>query len=200
MRDLNIGLESPDDDIIELEDIIEMPAGFIDEDQDLDVDVFDLDPDLEPEVENQAQNAARPFVKEKAKRQSSEGQYLLKSFGDEAEEDEKLFEPAVSRLPGKKSKGKTEPQVLKDQESFLDEFMDKPAIAGESLEPAAPKEAPPVSAPIPPAVDLSQVAEELIAQLESRLQQHIQAIVESRLPELVRSIINEEVEKLKKEL
>jgi hypothetical protein len=198
MRDLNIALESPDDDIIELEDIIEMPAGFIDEDEDLDVNVFDLDPDLAPEEENQAQNAARPFVKEKAKRQSSEGQDLLKSFGDE--EDEKLFEPAVSRLPGKKSKGKAEPPVSKDQESFLDEFMDKAAIAEESVEPAAPKEAPPVSAPIPPAVDLSKVAEELIAQMESRLQQHIQAMVESRLPELVRSIINEEVEKLKKEL
>jgi hypothetical protein len=200
MRDLNIALESPDDDIIELEDIIEMPAGFIDEDEDLEVDVFDLDPDLEPELENHAENAARPFVKEKAQRQSSEGQDLLKSFGDEAEEDEKLFEPAVSRLPGKKSKGKAEPQVFKDQESFLDEFMDKLATADESLESAASKAAAPMSAPIPPAVDLSQVAEELIARIESRLQQHIQVMVESRLPDLVRSIINEEVEKLKKEL
>ena len=62
MRDLNIELESPDDDIIELEDIIEMPSGFIDEDEDLDVDVFELDPDLEPEPESHAQKSARPLM------------------------------------------------------------------------------------------------------------------------------------------
>jgi len=195
MRDLNIALESPDDDIIELEDIIEMPSGFIDEDEDLDVNVFDLDPDLEPEAENHA----RPFVKEMAQRQSSEGQDLLKSFGDEGEEDAKLFEPVESKLPGKKSKGKAEPQVIKDKESFLDEFMDKTANVDESFKPAASKAAAPASVPIAPAPDLSQVAEELIGRIESRLQQHIQVMVESRLPDLVRSIINEEVEKLKKE-
>ena len=200
MRDLNIALESPDDDIIDLEDIIEMPAGFIDEDEDLAVDVFKLDSDLEPEPENLAQKAARPFMKEQAQRQSSEGQDLLKSFGDEAEEDEDLFEPVASGRPGKKSMGKAEPQVFEDQGSLLDEFMDKPAIADESIESAASKAAAPMSAPTPPAADLSQVAEELIGRIESRLLQHIQVMVESRLPDLVRSIINEEVEKLKKQL
>jgi hypothetical protein len=199
MRDLNIELESPDDDIIELEDIIEMPSGFIDEDEDLDVDVFELDPELEPEPENHAQKSARPLMKEQAQRQSSEGQDLLESFGDEADEDEKLFEPVASKPPGKKSKGIAEQQVFEDKESFLDEFMDKPAIANESSEPAASKAAAPTIVPIPPAADLSQVAEELIGRIESRLQQHIQVMVESRLPDLVRSIINEEVEKLKKE-
>ncbi len=199
MRDLNIALESPDDDIIELEDIIEMPAGFIDEDEDLE-DVFKLDPDLEAEPENHAQKAARPFMKEQAQRLSPEGQDLLESFGDQEEEDDKLFEPVASKRPGKQSKGADEPQVFEDKESFLDEFMDKAAIAHESSAPAASKAAAPISAPIPPAADLSQVAEELIGRIESRLQQHIQVMVESRLPELVRSIINEEVEKLKKEL
>jgi hypothetical protein len=198
MRDLNDPLESPDDDIIELEDIIEMPAGFIDEEEDLD-DVFKLEPDLEPEPEKHAQKAVRPFMKEPAQGQSSKVQDLLQSFDHEAEEDEKLFEPVASRLPGKKSKGSAEPQVFEEKESFLDEFIDKPAIADESLESAASKAAAPISAPIPPAADLSQVAEELIGRIESRLQQHIQVMVESRLPELVRSIINEEVEKLKKE-
>jgi len=161
MRDLNIALESPDDDIIELEDIIEMPSGFIDEDEDLDVNVFDLDPDLEPEAENHA----RPFVKEMAQRQSSEGQDLLKSFGDEGEEDAKLFEPVESKLPGKKSKGKAEPQVIKDKESFLDEFMDKTANVDESFKPAASKAAAPASVPIAPAPDLSQVSEVHIGRL-----------------------------------
>lgn len=200
MKDLDMAREGPDDDIIDLDDIIEMPSGFIDEDEDLDVDLFKLDPDLELEPENLAQKTARPFMNEQAQRQSSSGQDLLEAFGDEAEEDEKLFEPVPSRRPGKKAKERAEPQVFEDEESFLDEFMDKTANGDESFKPAASKAAAPVSVPIAPAPDLSQVAEELIGRLESRLQQHIQAIVESSLPDLVRSIINEEVQKLKKEL
>lgn len=200
MRDLNIAGESPDDDIIELDDIIEMPSGFIDEDEDLDVDVFKLDPDLELEPENLGQKAERPLINEQAQKQSSDAQDRLEAFGDEAEEDEKLFEPVPSRRSGKKSKDRAESQGFEDKESFLDEFMDKTANVDESFKPAASKAAAPASVPIAPAPDLSQVAEELIGRLESRLQQHIQAIVESRLPDLVRSIINEEVQKLKKEL
>ena len=207
MRDLNIAREGPDDDIIDLEDIIEMPAGPIDEDEDLDldVDVFELDSDLEPEPERPAQRPsqrpARPLTKQQAKGQGSDVEDLLKSFDDEPEEDEELFEPVALKGPRKKSTGRAEPQVSEDEdeESLLDEFMDKPAIANESSEPAASKAAAPTIVPIPPAADLSQVAEELIGRIESRLQQHIQVMVESRLPDLVRSIINEEVEKLKKE-
>jgi hypothetical protein len=240
MRDLNMAREGADDDIIELEDIIEMPAGPIDEDEDLDldIDVFELDSDLEPEPERPAQKPGRPFTKQQAQGQSSEGEDLLKSFDDEPEEDEKLFEPVTSRGPRKKSIGRAEPQVFEDEESLLDEFMDKPAmpetgmrteekadlgekaaaatkVAGEvrsdeveseaaipdeSFESAASKAAAPVSAPIAPAADLSQVAEELIGRIESRLEEHIRVMVESRLPDLVRSIISEEVEKLKKEI
>ncbi len=246
MRDLNMALEGPDDDIIDLEDIIEMPAGPIDEDEDLDLDgdVFEFDSDLEPEPEKPAQKLAqrpaRPFMKEQAQGQSSEVEDLLKSFDDEPEEDEKLFDPVASRGPRKKSIGRAEPQVFEDEEeeSLLDEFMDKPAmpetgmrkeqkaglgekaavatkaarevrsaevepeaaIPDESFGSAASKGAAPVSAPVVPAADLSQVAEELIGRIESRLEQHIQAMVESRLPDLVRSIISEEVEKLKNEL
>jgi hypothetical protein len=240
MRDLNIAFEGSDDDIIELEDIIEMPAGPIDEDEDLDLDadVFALDSDREPEPEKPAQKAARPFMREQTRGQSPEVEDLLKAFEDEPEEDDKLFEPAASGRPEKESMGRAEPTVLEDEESLLDEFMDEPATSGtgmrteeeadlkqkvaaamkaaretrsaevesdaaipdESSESAAPKAAVPMSAPIPSAADLSQVAEELIGIIEFRLQEHMQAMVESRLPDLVRSIIIEEVEKLKKEL
>ncbi len=200
MRDLNITSDGPDDDIIDLEDIIEMPSGFIDEDEDLEVDVFKLEPDLELESEDLAQEGPRPFMDEQAQSQSSGGQDLLEAFGDEAEEDEKLFEPVPSRRTAKKSKGRAEPELFEEKESFLDEFMDKTANADEPLKPAASKAAAPISAPVAPAVNLSQVAEELIGQIESSLQRHLQAMVESRLPDLVRSIINEEVQKLKKEL
>ena len=240
MRDLNMALEGSDDDIIDLEDIIEMPAGAIDEDEDLDLDVdlFELDADREPEPERPAQKPARPLMKEQAQGRSSEGKDLLKSFDDEPEEDEKLFESVASTGPRKKSIGRAEPQVFEDEESLLDEFTHQPAmsetgmrteekadlgekaaastkvareagsaeveseaaISDESLGSAASKGAAPVSAPIAPAADLSQVAEELIGRIESRLEEHIRVMVESRLPELVRSVVREEVEKLKKEL
>jgi hypothetical protein len=136
MRDLNIAREGPDDDIIDLEDIIEMPAGPIDEDEDLDldVDVFELDSDLEPEPERPAQRPsqrpARPLTKQQAKGQGSDVEDLLKSFDDEPEEDEELFEPVALKGPRKKSTGRAEPQVSEDEdeESLLDEFMDKPAM------------------------------------------------------------------------
>jgi len=236
MRDLNIEFEGPDDDIIDLEDIIEMPSGPIDEDEDLDLDadMFDVDSNLESEPEK----VARPSMKEQAQGRSPEEEELIKSFDDEPEEDEKLFEPVASRGPEEKSMGDAEPQVFEDDKSLLDEFMDRPAmpetgmgaeekvdlraraaaaikadkearpaeveseaaISDKSFESAESKAAAPMGAPIPPAADLSQVAEELIGRIESRLQEHMRAMVESRLPDLVRSIITEEVEKLKKEL
>src|SRR5208283_2953357 len=124
MRDLNIEFEGPDDDIIDLEDIIEMPSGPIDEDEDLDLDVDMFASDLEAEPGK----AARPLMKEQAQGISSEEEDLLKSFGDEPEEDEKLFEPVASRGPEKKSMEEAESQVFEDEESLLDEFMDKPAM------------------------------------------------------------------------
>jgi len=148
-------------------------------------------------VEQRAQERAVPVDRLGA---DVERQIADEMDEDEAEEDEKLFEPVPSRRSGKKSKDRAESQGFEDKESFLDEFMDKTANVDESFKPAASKAAAPASVPIAPAPDLSQVAEELIGRLESRLQQHIQAIVESRLPDLVRSIINEEVQKLKKEL
>ncbi len=232
MRDLNIESESPDDDddIIDLEDIIEMPDKPIDEDEDLDLDVeiFDVDSHLEPKAEKAAQQAAQP-MKEQPQMPGFGKEDLLKSFGDEPEEDDTLFEIAESRGVGKTHEVRAERQVFDDEAgSVLEELMDKPATPGtgdrvvaatkaakkarsaqlepgaaisdESLASAPSKAAAPMSAPIPPPADLSQTAEELVGRIESRLQEHIRVMVESRLPDLVRSIINEEVEKLKKEI
>jgi len=231
MRDLDIELEGADDDVIDLEDIIEMPDSPIDEDEDLDLDVeiFDVDSDLEPGTEK----AAKPQVKEQPQGLSSEAEDLIKSFGDEPDEEEALFEQPASRGPEKPPSGGGEPQVFdEDEELLLDESMDKPAVhegtAGlkaedaaeltvteetlaDELEPEAllsdesPATAPSpavgsASARIPSSADLSQAAEELVAQIESRLHDHIRVMVESKLPEIVRSIISEEVEKLRKEI
>ncbi|MGA2401464.1 MAG: hypothetical protein ABSG91_07130 [Syntrophobacteraceae bacterium] len=241
MRHLGMGLESQDDEIIDLEDIIEMPAGPIDEDEDLDLDIDILDEDSyhEPEPEKPSKKAARPLMKEQAQERPSEQEDMFKLFGDEPEEDEALFEPVASRAPSRKPMERAEPKLLdKEDESILDEFLDEPgmpepgisakesidlgemaaaatelaeearsarieaepAVSDESLDSVPSQPAAPGPAPIPPPADISQIAEELIGRLESRLQEHIQVMVESRLPGLLRSIIAEELEKLKKEL
>jgi hypothetical protein len=239
MRDLDVEIESSgdDDDIIDLEDIIEMPDSSIDEDEDLDLgaEILDVDSDLEPAPEK----AAQPPMKEQPRDLGSEEEDLIQLVGDESEEDEIVFEPAASRELGKPSMGGGKPQIFdEDVESLLDEFVDEPsmsetmmraeekvdlkagaaasvnipketpisdvepeaAISGESVEATPAADASSISAATPPAVDLSQTAEELIGRIESRLQEHIRVVVESRLPDLVRSIIHEEVERLRKEL
>ena len=238
MRHLDMGLENQDDEIIDLEDIIEMPARPIDEDEDLDleVDILDVDSYPEPEPEKPAKNAVQPLMKEKARGRPSEQEDLFELFDDESGEDEALFEPLTSRGPAKKPLEGAEPKLLdKEEESVLDELLDKlgmpessispkesagpgevaaaatqlveetlsaeiesePAVSDESFESGPAQPAAPGPSPIPPPADVSQIADELIGRLESRLQEHMRVLVESRLPGLLRSIITEELEKLK---
>jgi hypothetical protein len=249
MRDLDIELESQDDDIIELEDIIEMPSRPIDEyeDLDLDVEILDVDSYLEQEPEMPAKKAAQPFMREQAQKHPPKQEDMFEAFDDEAEEDEMLFEPVASGGPAKKTGLRAETKVFdEEKEPVLDDFMDElgmtepgtekradlrrktvetimdaeeilaPAgveselisdesleselISVESLESTLSQPAAPRPTPIPSPADISQIADELIGRLESRLQEHIRITVESSLPDLVRSIISEELEKLKKGL
>jgi hypothetical protein len=128
MRDLDIELESQDDEIIELEDIIEMPARPIDEEEDLDLDVeiLDVDSYLEPEPEKPVRKAAQPFVKEQAQKPPPKQEDMFESFGDELEEDEMLFEPVASRGPAKKTAKRAEAKVFdEEKEPALDDFMEE---------------------------------------------------------------------------
>jgi hypothetical protein len=220
MRDLNIDLENPDDDeIIELEDIIEMPDSPIDEDEDLDLDVV-FDVDKEPVPEPKA--ASRPPVQEQAQMPRPEKEDLIESLGGEPEEEDVLFEPAASGQAEESPPAKGEPLLFDEGgQSLLDELISEPATpvtgmpADAGSEVAAWTELAPDTAggpeslpsrgedlsPAPAGLpDISQTAEELISRIEFRLQEHIRVAVESRLPDVVRSIINEEIEKLKKEL
>ncbi len=239
MRDLDIELESQDDEIIDLEDIIEMPARPIDEDEDLDLDVeiLDADADFEPEPERPARKSQQPAMQERRpKRPIFEEEDLIDSFGEESEEDETLFGPATSgKGAARKTVDRPELDVEldvfgeKDEKAILDELLGEPEMpesgtgeeTGASLleraasamktpeetrsadiesEPAVSKSQGAERTPIQPPADLSKTVEELIDQIESRLQEHIRVMVESRLPDLVRSIIDEELQKLRKEL
>ena len=197
MRDLNVDLQSPDDEVIDLEDIIEMPDSPIDEDEDLDLDVemLDVDSDREP----LPRTAVQPPVEEELQGLGPEEEDLSELMEGEPEEDELLFEPAAPGGLEKPSTGRSEPLLFDDEEaSLLAEAED--AISGEPVATAAAPAKVPAGASIPYDADFSQMAEQLIGQLESRLQEHIRLVVESKLPDIVKLIIYEEIEKLKKEL
>jgi hypothetical protein len=228
MRDLDIELDSQDDEIIDLEDIIEMPDRPIDEDEDLDLDVeiLDVDSDFEPQAQQPPKFSQRS-IKEQAPR--SEEKDLIGEFGDESEDVESLFDELDSAEPPKKTASRAEPKVFdEDESSLIDELMNETGVPdsgkGEARpadlreraaaaikipeearsveiepEPAAAGSLEPELMPVPPPADFSKTAEELIGRIESSLQEHIRVMVESRLPDLVRSIISEEIEKLKKE-
>ncbi len=127
MRDLDIDLESNDDDIIDLEDIIEMPARSIDEDEDLDLDVeiLDADGDLDIEPQTKPANKARqPFMKGPPEPALSEEEELIKSLDQEPEEEEDLFEARPSReAPKEPPARQTGPSIMDDDESLLDDFL-----------------------------------------------------------------------------
>jgi hypothetical protein len=221
MRDLDLELNSQDDEIIDLEDIIEMPDRPIDEDEDLDLDVeiLDVDADFEQQQEPSMKQPARSGEKD-----------LIEVFGDESEDEDALFDQITSKEPATKAADKVQPKVFeKDEASRLDDLLDevgtlepgpvdkknanlkdRAAAAIKIPEEARPADIEPEPASAvsleeertsaPPAVDMSKTAEELMDRIESRLQEHIRALVEWSLPDLVRSIISEEIEKIKKEL
>ncbi|MDR3569133.1 MAG: hypothetical protein P4L43_13980 [Syntrophobacteraceae bacterium] len=118
---LDMQLDEDDDDIIELEDIIEMPDRPIDEDEDLDlgVEIFDVDEELESAPARSAQKPSVGPAKQSGLK--AEEDDLLDSFevdGDEDEED-LLFEPAPSAPKGKPSSQKGQPSELFDEEDLL---------------------------------------------------------------------------------
>ena len=231
-----------DDDIIDLEDIIEMPDRPIDEDEDLDLGILDVSSDFESKTKQPVQAP------------KSEEEDLIGVFDDEVEDAQALFDKIASEEKAKEKRGTAETKIFGDEEeSILDELMDETRIPEPttddekdldlmdeaSMMELMMKEAPPVKPQpevkpqpkveaqpevkpqpnveaqpeppspepldieeliVPPAVDPSKTADELIGRIESHLQEYIRALVESSLPDLVRSIISEEIEKLKQEL
>lgn len=226
VRSLNMQLDGDDDEIIELEDIIEMPDRPIDEDEDLDlgVEIFDVDEELESRPSRSAQKTARGS---ESSRQDEEDD-LLDSLTADADEDELLFDPTASAPQGKGLSEKDQLALFgeeEDEESLLDGLLEESASdsrmdervdlrsRAEAAMRIAEEDRPPEPAPAiadetgaapgaagPSMSEISAVAEELIGRIESSLQEHIRAVVESMLPGLVRSIIDEELAKLKKEL
>ncbi|MGC8493348.1 MAG: hypothetical protein ACP5SH_16595 [Syntrophobacteraceae bacterium] len=229
MSGLDRQLDGDDEEIIDLEDIIEMPDRPIDEEEDLDLDgdIFDVDEELEsPPAVSARKSAGPPPVKGRVQ---TEQEDLLGAFGAETDEEDMLFEPTVSVSNGKPS-GQRAPRPIADEEEdlLLDDLLaesgpadrqegkqsslrERAEAALKFTEEELPEQgfeellaqeevAPPAPVSEASAAEISAMAEELVARIESRLQEHIRAVVESMLPDLVRSILNEEITKLKHEL
>jgi hypothetical protein len=127
MEDLDIEFESQDDEIIDLEDIIEMPARSIDEDEDLDLDVEILDAYGDLDQEPQEMPAPRGGKAHADTSRVQEEDDLIKSLGEETDEEEEgLFEPAAPRKQTRVPVlAKETPLFDEEDEDLLAELMDE---------------------------------------------------------------------------
>ncbi len=139
MQDLDIDLESQDDEIIDLEDIIEMPARSIDEDEDLDLEVEILDVDGDFDQDTRQKPAARGG---KASHEQEEDE-LIKSLGEDSDEEESLFETAVPRKQTRIAAPPKETPIFDEEDEdllaeLMDEAPEEPPIAEPAKEPEKP--------------------------------------------------------------
>lgn len=141
MSDLDIDLEGQDDEIIDLEDIIEMPARSIDEDEDLDLGAeildADADLDLEPEEPLMAKRGKPPLLGKPpvAPPPRDDEEDLLASLEEEPEEEEDLFKSITAREVPKQPARKHEPEP----EAFDDEDLFEPEVVKEVAAPTPAK-------------------------------------------------------------
>jgi hypothetical protein len=129
MRELGMDLDEDDEDIIELEDIIEMPDRPIDEEEDLDLgaDIFDVDDALQSRRERSSRKPVSSMSKER--REEIDDVDLLDSIVSESHDDDRLFEPSASEARAKSPQTKAAPDFAESQEdveSILNGLLDEP--------------------------------------------------------------------------
>lgn len=204
-----------DEDVIDLDDIIELSAEAVDEEEDREVEILDADLDLDfkqPEIsiEPLAQEATDNDFLDKfsfpPERKTEED--LVDSFNLEKAPSEDFLFPFLDERPA----GESREEVM---ESGLKE---RPEGRSDILEPAKEQEGGPgldlpaamISAGKPgdSGTDASAPAgreetgpslDEIVSKIEADLSKALKDLVESRLPEIVRTVLREEIERLKKE-
>ncbi len=156
MRELGMDLDEDDQDIIELEDIIEMPDRPINEEEDLDLgaDIFDVDDALQ----SSSGRSSRKPVGSLSKRgtEGIEDVDLLDSIVSESHADDGLFEPSVSESRGRSAQAKAAPEFAEDQEdveSILNGLLDEP-VGSEPPREAKPDFKTPARAEMEPSADV----------------------------------------------
>ncbi len=129
--DMNIDLQTgdEDDDIIDLEDIIEMPGRAIDEEEDIDMDVeiLDAEPGLvfdSPEKPGKAapQPSSQKDSMDLGMTESEQDAYLLEDFDPDDEED--LFEKMTMPEP-EKEQAEGEPIFDEEDDLLLDDILNE---------------------------------------------------------------------------
>ena len=190
-----IEFDLSDDDteaIIDLEDILEVDeAGFLDdEDQlDLEVEILDADADLDADDLNAGLSDDDEDLLEDD---------FLKEFSAAREEQDGEQDEGLESLEGDESGENV------DFESLLKIEVDEGEEDGEvkDLEPLEEVAAEASLAGLPDGQDEAEPLslEPFVAQIEERLIDAVRRMVEEKLPEIVRALLEEQIEKLKREL
>lgn len=176
--------EADEDDILELDDVLELPEeeSSLDEEMaeaDEDIDLNDLRLDFTARDKGPAEDpliAALTFAESRPK------------TADPARSD-----TAVEAIAQQEAEDFS---IGFDESSFL--LLDqevKPGTAGAAVEPPAEKTVEEVEEVGPKAA-----IEDLVQQIENRLIEAVQQVVEAKLPDIVRTLLQEEIERVKKEL
>lgn len=224
-KELGIELEDDlDEEVIDLEDIVELPDDSEDDDLSLDVELLDVDSDLDlsdmdAKLKGSGSNDVLDddLLKEFSFGESDEkapeappkqdNDILGQGSVDDLLKDFSFSEDADSPFGAASERGSLEDDSKdSDFESLMD--LDKGLFSEPEIEPP-PKvaEKPRIVAPIPVAPPVAAEAfeagapglDEFVIRIEARLEEKIREIIESRLPDIVRNILREEIEKLKRE-
>lgn len=227
-NDLGIELdeELDDDEIIDLEDIVELPEGAEAEDLSLDVELLDVDSDLDlSDLDGKLKGSGGDDILDED---------FLKDFSFGESEEKPAEEPPPAPPPKEDTGGilgqdsvddllkgfsfdeepssgtdsassRTEAVQTDSKEDEFDSlgeldtelFAEPQKPVDPELTPVRPKAAP-VAAPLA-AQPASVELDGFVSQIEAKLVETIREMVESRLPDIVRSVLREEIEKLKRE-
>lgn len=222
--DFDIGDE--EDEILDLEDIFELPDEDGEEDDDLDVEILDADLD-DPDGKSSSEEDDL-FGKDILKgfpldedREDVPGKRSAKASRQEPDEDIlkdlSFLEDLDSDSDGKETKEAADEDILKgfsfeeakpgkdpDLSGNIIDAADLEALLAEVDSPPQ-KEAVPVEAPakIVPAAPIGGAVPEMddfVSRIESKLVETVREIVEASLPDVVRSVLQQEIERLKNEM
>ncbi len=198
-KGLGIDFDDMDDEVIDLEEIVELPGGGDEDHLDFDVELLDAESDLDlTDLDTKLSDGETDDLL---------SEDILKEFSFSEEED---LEPDMEKELGldmKRAGGKNFETMVDFDDDIL-AGLGKEAEGSSladmdfSMEPPPPKAAAPAAAKAAPVgrPPGGPSMDEVVSRIEDRLVEAVREIVEARLPEIVRDVLREEIDRLKAEL
>ncbi len=199
-----------DDEVIDLEEVIELKEGVLEdeEDFDLDVEIIDIDSDIQADDLTTEFEADIDTGKERGlladlSAGGMKGESPAKTEARAESGETQFVDPLFSLFTEKP----TEPDIrLNKPQGDYFESMFQSDIQGSSIErkeSGGSAQASLAGGPVAPPVEASPTVDErleiFVSQIETKLVDAVREIVESKLPEIVQAVLKEEIERLKKE-